>query len=111
MLQRRITINKWLGTILALSLVVLSAGGVWFYRHQEQTTRQEAEGLLAAIARLKADQIANWRQERRADAAQLMEHPLMPQLVAQFLAQPNCRSRSSNGFAASRPTGITPISF
>ncbi|MBM4289561.1 MAG: PAS domain S-box protein, partial [Deltaproteobacteria bacterium] len=88
MLQRRITINKWLGTILALSLVVLSAGGVWFYRHQEQTTRQEAEGLLAAIARLKADQIANWRQERRADAAQLMEHPLMPQLVAQFLAQP-----------------------
>lgn len=73
-LQRTISI------LLASALLVglLAAGGCgWYYQTQQQGMAQEAAGLLAAIAQSKVQQSTAWRQKRLADAANLMESPLL----------------------------------
>ena len=79
---------RWLVAILALAVLVLLAGGVWFYRSQEQQLRQHAEEQLEAIADLKVNQIASWRAERLADAAVIAADPFFIEGVAQWLADP-----------------------
>lgn len=58
---------------LAVALVSLAAGGVWFYRSEAADFRTRAVNELSSIARLKAAQITNWRSERLADAGVLSE--------------------------------------
>jgi len=65
--------SGWMKAALAAVLLALLAGGAWFYKAQEQEQRRQVEGQLQAIARLKADQIANWRKERLDDASVLMD--------------------------------------
>lgn len=61
------SLSRWLiGVFVGMFLAVL-AGGVWFYRVQEQGQRQEAERTLGAVARLKVSQIVQWRAERLED--------------------------------------------
>ncbi len=61
--------------LLVLLLVGVLAGGLWFYRVQEAAHRQAVEANLAAVSRLKTEQIVQWRHERLADAAYVQETP------------------------------------
>ena len=79
---------RWLIATLALALLILLAGGAWFYTSQEQQLRQKAEDDLLAIAELKASQIAAWRGERLANAAILTESPFFTAGVSDWLANP-----------------------
>ncbi|MHB8091437.1 MAG: GAF domain-containing protein [Syntrophales bacterium] len=81
-------IPRWIKAILVLTSLALLAGAVWFYRVQERAVRRSVEQRLTSIAQLKADHIATWRGERLADAAILMEDPLLCQGVARFLTDP-----------------------
>ena len=67
-------ISRWLIAIHVITIILLVAGGAWFYRTQERDLRQHAADELQAIAQLKVDQISTWRAERLADAAVLSEN-------------------------------------
>ncbi len=58
---------------LTLAVLLFAVGviglGRWFYVDQRTQIEQQVEDELTAIAVLKADQIARWRQDRLQDAA------------------------------------------
>ncbi len=72
-----------------MALMGLLAGGIWFYRTQEQNMRYEVEKELSAIARLKADQISAWQKDQLSDAVTLCENVFFLQNAARFLADPS----------------------
>ncbi len=80
---------------LVVVLLALVSGGTWFYRVQERSLQRQVEGELAAIARLKADQIAAWRAGRLNEAAELTERPLLGRQIARWLANPRDDERES----------------
>ena len=84
----------WIKVGLAGMILALFAGGVWFFRVQYKHQRQEVEAHLWSVAGLKAGQITDWRAERLADAAILMERHALIESVKRFLA-------GSNGHEAS----------
>ncbi|MCC7261339.1 MAG: PAS domain S-box protein [Candidatus Latescibacteria bacterium] len=73
---------------LALLLILLLAGGLWFYHTQQRSMRADVEKDLETIARFKVDQLVQWRAERLADGAMLMESRFLAQGLAQWLARP-----------------------
>ncbi len=80
------TSSRWLIAGLALILLALLAFGGWFYHEQQQQFRQDVEEDLQAIVQLKVDQITEWRAERLADAAVLIENPLFGDIVTGWMA-------------------------
>jgi two-component system cell cycle sensor histidine kinase/response regulator CckA len=54
--------------LFLLAALSPAAGGYWFYRHEVQVIRDTKYNELKAIAMLKCDQIAAWRQDRMAQA-------------------------------------------
>ena len=76
--------------LVALSLLIaaISTGGAYFYHAQRQFVRQAVVKDLDAVARLKVDQIVQWRAERIGDASVLMEDPLFGEAAARYLADP-----------------------
>lgn len=49
------------------------SGGIWILGTHEAGLKGRLEEDLAAVARLKVSQIVQWRRQRLADAAVLME--------------------------------------
>ncbi|MBI5118138.1 PAS domain S-box protein [Candidatus Poribacteria bacterium] len=82
------TSPRWLIVVFSFLMLVLLAGGVWFYQGQEERLRQEAEANLDAIARLKVDEIVAWRAERFGDGAVCMDSPFFVAAVMQWMARP-----------------------
>jgi len=66
---------RWLMFASALAILTLLCGGVWFHLAQKQYVRQEAERHLQSVVQLKVDRIADWLEERLADASVLIERP------------------------------------
>ncbi|MBI5341917.1 MAG: response regulator [Deltaproteobacteria bacterium] len=83
---------RWLAAALGLAMLLLLAGGAWFYRTQELQLRSNAEKELQAIAQLKADQIAAWRSDQLAEAAELMSSFFLIQGVERWMANPRSGS-------------------
>ncbi len=82
-------LSGWTKPFLALVFLAMLAGGVWFYLEQKEAMRLEVERNLTAIAHLKADQIAAWRNDQLHDAAILQGDPFIRASVAHFLADPS----------------------
>ncbi len=80
------TFPRWLFFVSAAAAVTLLCGGAWFYFAHERHMRQEVEAALDAIARLKVDQLSQWRAERLADAAVAMKSPFLSRAVNQWMA-------------------------
>ena len=79
----------WLAVASVFAIVAAVAGGVCFYRAQEEDLRRRAETELQGIACLKTDQIIAWRQAQLADAYVLMESPFLSEQVARLVASPH----------------------
>jgi len=84
----------WLLVTLAVVLLVVSVGGVWFYRNQETAARDDAARELTAIARLKTDQITEWRSGCLADAQRVTDAPSMTGFAMDWLADPRPETAS-----------------
>jgi PAS domain S-box-containing protein len=73
--------STWRGRVLILSLTVCAIAMIavvwWYYLRQREATDSAAVNQLAAIASVKAAQIANWRHERIGDGRVLAVSPLM----------------------------------
>ncbi|MCF8146422.1 MAG: PAS domain S-box protein [Deltaproteobacteria bacterium] len=78
----------WMKCGLAAIILLLISGGVWFFMDQQTQQQQEMEMNLTAIARLKADQIAAWREDQRVDAELLVQNPSLIEAVTRFRADP-----------------------
>ena len=73
---------------MVMILLALTACGIWFYKNQENSQRRQVQENLYVIAKLKANQIAEWRRERLADASVLTESPFLTESIAQWLNNP-----------------------
>ncbi len=69
--------------------LLLMAGGAWFFNTQEKQLRHEVDVRLHSIARLKVDQLVQWRQEQVADAQIIMENPFVGGALVQCLTAPD----------------------
>ena len=93
---------------IALTAVFLAilAGGAAFYKFQEQRQLRQVEANLTAIARLKADQIAAWLDERLNDGADLMDRSFLIERIARWMAGSKCSARMRS--KAGSESGASP---
>jgi hypothetical protein len=82
------TVFRELIACSAVLLLILIAGGTWFFLSQEKHLRHKVEGELQSIAELKVNQIVQWREELLADARVISENPLLTTPLSQWLASP-----------------------
>ena len=68
-----------------VGVLVLAGTGIWFYKSQRQSVRQDTEANLETIAQLKVDQIVQWRNDRLADAGLIMDSPFITEAAAKWL--------------------------
>jgi len=68
--------------------VILAGGGLYYIAERQHLCR-ETEETLETVARLKVQQISQWRTERLADAAVLSESPFLGQALSTWLADPD----------------------
>ena len=64
----RIARRKFTAIFFVITLVLLG-GGYWYYQTQSSVIRAREYANIAAIAKMKADQILQWRKERIMDVA------------------------------------------
>jgi PAS domain S-box-containing protein len=70
--------------VFAVVMIGVAGGGAWLYQDQQESFRRDAENELQAIARLKVEQLIQWRTERLADAAAIMDSPLLGEVVGKW---------------------------
>lgn len=79
-------------TIIAtavLAVALIMTGGYWYHELQkDRVTAAKAEELTVSAA-LKAQQIEQWREERRGDAAAIQHNPLISRSIGQLLRRPS----------------------
>ena len=74
--------------VFTLLFLMVLAGGDWYYHAQEQNVRREIAANLKNIARLKVDQLVQWRTELLNNAAVLVDVPDFTGEVTAWLAGP-----------------------
>jgi signal transduction histidine kinase len=73
---------------LVVGLILLTgstAAGVWYYRHQKETFRENVWSDLTAVADRKVGQIAEWRRTRLAEARVLSAVPSLASSVNELI--------------------------
>ncbi len=71
--------------LIGVLAILIAAGGYLYNRHQANTIREQKYAELAAIAKLKTDQLVQWRKERIADARVMSCSPFFIHGVEQWL--------------------------
>ncbi len=82
----------WIALFVGATLVLLTAG-YGYYTYETERIRQEKYQDLATIARLKADQIVQWRKERISDVRIFANAPLFRKALRDWLRDPNNTER------------------
>jgi len=94
----------WLATLIAIA-AILAASHFSFSRLRAQV-RSGTFDELDAVARLKAEEMASWRDERLSDARSIAAHPLVARALHRLDAD---RARHSLVLAV-QPTPSSPPS-
>ncbi len=74
--------------ILLLGILVLVAGGIWFYGAQEREILEQAEREISAIGQLKARQVAEWRNGLLDEGAEVVDRPILLAELTRYIADP-----------------------
>jgi PAS domain S-box-containing protein len=78
--------------VFLLIFVVIAAGiaavGYLYFQNYERQFRGQMENQLASIARLKVNELQDWRNERMADAEVFYRNPAFSALVQRYLENP-----------------------
>lgn len=72
--------------LIAVGLLI---GGHLFYRSQAEAIREQKSNELESIAKLKVNQILQWRQERLTDATMNSSSPFFAQRVKNWIQSPD----------------------
>jgi two-component system, cell cycle sensor histidine kinase and response regulator CckA len=78
----------YLVSFFVLFAIGLSLAGYYFYHYQQKRLLQTAKDNLSSIAKLKVEQIENWRQERINDASFIFRSEAIAQQLSHFLKNP-----------------------
>lgn len=78
-------VSPRLKIVFVLITALMLGGGGWYYHSQGRLIKHEVENNLEAIAKLKVNQIVEWRAERLADAAVLSESPILTEAISQWM--------------------------
>jgi PAS domain S-box-containing protein len=70
---------------MGLAILVILAGGGWFYHNQKQHMQHQAEAELEAVARMKVNQIVQWRAERLTDAYVIMDSTYLNDALVKWM--------------------------
>lgn len=79
--------RRWLITYVALLLIVLVGGWVFFV-HEEDLNHRQVVNQLESIAQLKIRQITQWRGERLGDGQVIVDSPVAAGLVEAWFTDP-----------------------
>jgi two-component system cell cycle sensor histidine kinase/response regulator CckA len=74
--------------VFILLAVGIVAAGYSYYRRHAQHSRADTESELLAVADLKVGELAQWRRERRSDAAIFLKNPSFSRLVKRLVENP-----------------------
>ncbi len=74
--------------VCILLAAALGAGAYLYYSDYQRHYRVQVENQLSAIGKLKADDLANWRGERLADASALHKNAAFAALAKRYLDDP-----------------------
>ncbi len=85
----------WVALFLAAALALVG-GGYGYYQSETERIRQEKYQEIAAIGKLKAGQIEQWRQERLSDISRSSKAPFFGQGLRQWLRDPNNTALQAN---------------
>ena len=77
----------WVALFVVTTLVIL-ASGYAYYTHEIERVRQEKYADIAAIAKLKADHIQQWRKWLLSDVGELSTGPLLKRYANDWLREP-----------------------
>lgn len=81
---------RWFWVALfAMVTLALLAGGYAYYRSETERIRQEKYQEIAAIGKLKAQQIQQWRRERLGDISRSSKAPFFAQGLREWLRDMN----------------------
>jgi PAS domain S-box-containing protein len=87
--------RRLLVTVAGL-VVAISLSGYFYLKHQQAVARADIYSDLSTIAKLKTDQIVNWRNERLNDGRVLGRTPYVAHDVAALLADPASAAARAN---------------
>lgn len=79
------TFPRGLMAALGLTILLLLAGGAWYYRTQRQHIQREVEAELGAISQLKVDQIVSWRATQLDEAAEVTRNLFFVEGVSRWM--------------------------
>jgi len=82
------SVPRWLIVVFGLVIAVIIIGGSWFYWKEKQLLHQQANVQLTTISNLKVAAISKWRDERLADASDIMENPFFLGAIMPIMAAP-----------------------
>ena len=88
-------VPRLLSITLILALLAVLVSGIWFAQDRAQHLDYMAQEGLRSITALETAQIVQWRTERLADAAFLMDDPLLIATVADYLVAPQSAATTS----------------
>ena len=91
--------SGWRLTVIVAGLVVaISVIGLYFLKRQLTSARADVYSDLNAIAQLKTEEIANWRNERLSDGRFLVRAPFVAEDVAALLVDPGSTAARTRVF-------------
>ena len=80
------SLARWLwAALFVLGTCALLTGGYKYYQYETERIRQEKYREIAAIGKLKAGQIEQWRQERLSDISRSSKAPFFGQAIREWL--------------------------
>jgi PAS domain S-box-containing protein len=77
--------RRWLYLIFGVLAAAIAALGWYSYRTLARSVEEDQNGKLAAVAELKARQVEDWLNERRADINETVGGALFQQAIAQVM--------------------------
>lgn len=88
------SLRHWPAALIVILALLLLLVGQQLARDEEASFANQAEARLIAIATLKAQQFAEWRHERLADAQTLSDNPLLAEQIGHFLKRPGDKGKN-----------------
>lgn len=79
-------IKLQLAGIIILLSIILVFSGYYYYQQEKQHHKKEKYNELAAVGKLKADQISNWLSERMSEATFFSTSTPYPQYIGRMVA-------------------------
>ena len=74
--------------IFIILIAIIITNGYLAYQKYEEQYRAQVESQISGIAKLKVDELGDWRAGKLTDAQVLYENPILPALIRRYFENP-----------------------